>query len=269
MKFNEKAMRVHNISVGKDLSGRTRWCAPTMTLLTFLEPNCDFDAIALRIIHKSNGIIDNVVYNSDGFSRIFAFNMNNDNLILISPRPIRADAVKNRRLLLDTARRLFDERGVEVVCMSDIAEAAGVGKGTLYRHFANKGELCHALLDDDQRDLQEHTLERLRTFHEPLQNLRWFLPEVLAFVERNSPLLRAGMIDADGIILDQPAHRWWRQTIRGLLQAMHVQGDIDYFSDVLYTMLDVNVFYYQRHALGYSFERIINGLLDTLDRLIA
>ncbi len=57
MKFNEKAMRVHNISVGKDLSGRTRWCAPTMTLLTFLEPNCDFDAIALAFcsgfIYKS------------------------------------------------------------------------------------------------------------------------------------------------------------------------------------------------------------------------
>jgi AcrR family transcriptional regulator len=195
--------------------------------------------------------------------------MDNENLILISPRPTRADAVKNRRLLLDTARRLFDEHGVDAVCMSAIAEAAGVGKGTLYRHFTNKTELCQALLDDDQRDLQERSLQQMRAGGSPLMNLRWFLPEVAAFVDRNLAFLNVGAPGDLGGALGHPAHRWWRLTIRGLLQALNVRGDLDYVTDVLFVMLDVQTIYYQRRVLSYSFERVVNGLLDTLDRLIA
>jgi AcrR family transcriptional regulator len=195
--------------------------------------------------------------------------MDNENLILISPRPTRADAVKNRRLLLDTARRLFDEQGVEVVCMSTIAEAAGVGKGTLYRHFNNKTELCQALLDDDQRDLQERSLQQMRAGGSPLMNLRWFLPEVAAFVDRNLSLLNVGAPGELGGALAHPAHRWWRLTIRGLLQALNVRGDLDYVTDVLFVMLDVHTIHFQRHVLGYSFERVVNGVLDTLDHLIS
>ncbi|MFN8371682.1 MAG: helix-turn-helix domain-containing protein [Anaerolineae bacterium] len=193
--------------------------------------------------------------------------MDQDNLILIAPRTPRADSVKNRRLLLDTARRLFDEQGVDAVCMSAIADAAGVGKGTLYRHFTNKTELCQALLDDDQRDLQERTLQQMRLGGSPAMHLRWFLPEVAAFVERNRALLHVSVPSVNENALAYPAHLWWRQTIRGLLQAMHASGDLDYLSDVLYVMLDVQTIHFQRTHGGYSFERIINNLLDTLDRL--
>jgi AcrR family transcriptional regulator len=195
--------------------------------------------------------------------------MNDQNLILVPSRPTRADAVKNRRVLLDTARRLFSQRGVEAVCMSLIAEEAGVGKGTLYRHFTNKTELCQALLDDDQRELQERAFEKLRSGIPPLESLRWFLPEVAAFVDRNMEFLHTGAAGAAGSALAYPAHSWWRQTIRGLLQMLHTRGDLEYLSDVLYVMLDVQTIHFQRHVLGYSFERVINGLLDTLERLTA
>jgi len=193
-----------------------------------------------------------------------------DNLIMPDSRPSRSDALKNRELLLETARQLFAQQGVEPVSMSAIAEAAGVGKGTLYRHFANKSDLCRALLDDDQRDLQDRTLLRLRSAQDPVGNLRWFLLEVAAFVERNAALLCPGRGEAGmTVILGHPAHRWWRQTIRGLLQQIGTTMDIEYATDVLYVMLDAHVAHFQRQVLGYEQNDMLTGLVETMMRLIS
>lgn len=55
----------------------------------------------------------------------------------------RADAERNRALVLAAARALFEERGEEVQ-MPEVARAAGVGIGTLYRHFPSKQALVEA-----------------------------------------------------------------------------------------------------------------------------
>jgi AcrR family transcriptional regulator len=194
-----------------------------------------------------------------------------DQLIMPDPRPSRSDAVKNRELLLETARQLFATQGVEPVSMSAIAEAAGVGKGTLYRHFENKAELCQALLDEDQRNLQERTLSQLRSaYDDPAGNLRWFLLEVLAFVERNAALLCPGGGQVSmAVTLGHPAHRWWRQTIRGLLQQINPTMNLEYATDVLYVMLDVHVIHFQSQTLGYDSGYIADSLTEAMNRLIS
>lgn len=61
-----------------------------------------------------------------------------------APR-LRADAFRNRERILEAARKLLDESGADVD-MADIARAAGVGVGTLYRRFPDKGALIAELM---------------------------------------------------------------------------------------------------------------------------
>ncbi|MFI7388145.1 TetR/AcrR family transcriptional regulator [Streptomyces sp. NPDC049813] len=58
---------------------------------------------------------------------------------------LRADARRNREAILDAASDLFARRG-ESVQMDEIAERAGLGVGTLYRHFADKQALRAAII---------------------------------------------------------------------------------------------------------------------------
>jgi AcrR family transcriptional regulator len=62
-------------------------------------------------------------------------------------RPRRADAVRNRASVLDAARAAFAEEGLEAD-MASIARRAGVGVGTVYRHFPTKDALLEALMTD-------------------------------------------------------------------------------------------------------------------------
>lgn len=64
----------------------------------------------------------------------------------------RADAVRNRGRLLDAAAAAFAEHGMDV-SISQIAELAGVGKGTVFRHFATKEDLVAAIFADRLEDL--------------------------------------------------------------------------------------------------------------------
>lgn len=62
-------------------------------------------------------------------------------------RPLRADAARNRQLLLTVAAGEFAERGLDV-SVADIARRAGVGKGTVFRHFPTKDDLIAAIILD-------------------------------------------------------------------------------------------------------------------------
>ncbi|MEY9871658.1 AcrR family transcriptional regulator [Streptacidiphilus sp. MAP12-33] len=59
------------------------------------------------------------------------------------PRPLRADARRNRDRLIEVAARAFAQDGPDVT-LEAIAKEAGVGIGTLYRHFATREELVEA-----------------------------------------------------------------------------------------------------------------------------
>ncbi|MCW2686853.1 MAG: Transcriptional regulator, TetR family [Mycobacterium sp.] len=62
-------------------------------------------------------------------------------------RPMRADAARNRGLLLDAAREAFSRQGV-TASLDDVARSAGVGPATLYRHFPTRDHLVLAVIDE-------------------------------------------------------------------------------------------------------------------------
>ncbi len=61
-------------------------------------------------------------------------------------RPMRKDAARNRQRILDSAHELFAERGLSVT-LNDIAHHAGVGVGTVYRHFPDREQLIDGLFE--------------------------------------------------------------------------------------------------------------------------
>jgi AcrR family transcriptional regulator len=74
--------------------------------------------------------------------------------------PLRRDAQRNRDRILAATRAAFQERGLEVG-VDEIARRAGVGMGTLYRHFPTKDALIDAIVDArfaELTDLAEHAL---------------------------------------------------------------------------------------------------------------
>ncbi|WP_205696818.1 TetR/AcrR family transcriptional regulator [Conexibacter sp. SYSU D00693] len=77
-------------------------------------------------------------------------------------RPLRADAARNRQAVLAAARTLVAKRGLEVG-VDEIAQAAGVGKGTLYRRFPTKDALLEALLEDRAAVLHERLAKAVAT----------------------------------------------------------------------------------------------------------
>ncbi|MBA2712858.1 MAG: TetR/AcrR family transcriptional regulator [Rubrobacteraceae bacterium] len=200
-----------------------------------------------------------------------------DHLGRPSGREERSDAARNRRVILDTARTLFEGRGVTCVTMEEIARTSGVGKGTLYRRFPHKGYLCQALLDEPTRHLQGQTLELLR---EPgtsaLEKLDVFLDRLVAFTAENLDLLYGGhepLCGADRLErFSHPAYDWRRSTVLGLLRTSVREGeaddklDLEYLAAALLAPLDVDLYYYQHRVQGLSVERISRGVRALVPR---
>lgn len=134
----------------------------------------------------------------------------------------RADAARNRLRVLAAAQRLFTLRGVAGVTMDDVAAEAGVGKGTLYRRFVDKGGLALALLDERERDLQQRLLygaPPLGPGAPPATRLAAFARAYLGLVAEQLDLVLLSETSTPGARLRTGAHAFWRQHCRYLLHA--------------------------------------------------
>ncbi len=179
--------------------------------------------------------------------------------------PERGDAARNRALLLDAARRLVAERGADAVTTDDIAAAAGVGKGTLFRRFGSRAGLMMVLLDEDERASQQAFLfgpPPLGPDAPPVDRLVAFGRERIRFVRTHHALLSAANRD--------PRNRYnapamvQRTHVRVLLQSAGTTGDLDAQADALLALLDAD---YVEHRLrdGHTLQTVA-GAWESLAR---
>lgn len=132
----------------------------------------------------------------------------------------RADAIRNRIKVLTAAERLFGAHGVGAVSMDDVAAAAGVGKGTLYRRFGDKSGLAAALLNERESELQAAMLAGpppLGPGAPPADRLAAFAAAYLAYVDAHLDLVALSQTASPGARLRTGAHRLWRQHCKILL----------------------------------------------------
>lgn len=173
------------------------------------------------------------------------------------PLPERSDAARNRALLLEAARELVAQRGAGAVTMDDIAAAAGVGKGTLFRRFGSRSNLMLVLLDEDERASQQAFLfgpPPLGPDAPPLERLIAFGRERVRFAHTHRELMSAASRDPHirhvGAAVVQRTH------IRVLLQAAYTTGDLDVQTDALLALLDVGYVEHQLSEVGHTTETL-------------
>lgn len=96
----------------------------------------------------------------------------------VKPRPLRADARRNRERILAAATAAFAAEGLSVP-LDEIARRAGVGPGTLYRHFPAKETLWEAVLHDRLQRLADEA-EALHRVGDPGEALLGFIDRLVA-----------------------------------------------------------------------------------------
>jgi AcrR family transcriptional regulator len=191
---------------------------------------------------------------------------------LAGMRAERRDAAENSQRILEAARQLFAEQSAEQVTMQQIAKAAGVGQGTLYRRYGNKGELCFALLRASfahLRDEVEQSLAQLTDDTSPLAQLDDLLKRLVEFIENQMPLLEAmevASIASKGrASFHNPLYQWTHQTTTYLLQEAIVRSEIlpldpVYTADALLATLNIDLYLFQRRDRGFTSEQILQGV---------
>jgi AcrR family transcriptional regulator len=111
-------------------------------------------------------------------------------------RKPRADAVRNRERVLEAAKIVFSAGGPDA-SLEAVAKRAGVGIGTLYRHFPTREDLFEAVYRREVQQLTE-LAEQLKSEADPVEALRRWLKSTVAFVATKKGMLAALALTVHG-----------------------------------------------------------------------
>jgi AcrR family transcriptional regulator len=183
--------------------------------------------------------------------------------------PERADAARNRERILCTARRLFAERSSGCVSMEEIADAAGVGKGTLFRRFGSRAALIHAVISEQERRFQEAAIRGeppLGPGAPAIERLIAFGCARLDFLAEHAALIAGA--EAGEHRYAAPAYEFHRLHVSLLVREADPACDAEYLTETLLSALAAGSYLYLRSARGLTQERIKEGWSDLVRRVL-
>jgi AcrR family transcriptional regulator len=191
-------------------------------------------------------------------------------LPLIEPEPAeRADAARNRERILCEARRLFEQYGADNVSMDEIAEAAGVGKGTLFRRFGSRAALARQLLDEQDKLLQEGFIRGqppLGPGAPPCERLIAFGEAWLDILNVHGELLLAA--ENRGARFGSAPYAAHRLHLLLLLREADPECDAEALAEMLLAMLGADWFVYMRRVQEMPLPRIKAAWRQLVRRLV-
>ncbi|MEU1517080.1 helix-turn-helix domain-containing protein [Streptomyces sp. NPDC005811] len=183
----------------------------------------------------------------------------------------RSDAVRNRARLLEAARRLVGERGVEQVTMQAVAEEAGVGKGTLFRRFGDRDGLLLALIDEAEagfRTAYTSGPPPLGPGAPPVERLAAF---GCALIDRVAATSDLGAALGRRLL---PRHRSgsatglaFRAHVADLLREAGVEGDHEMLAQALLAFTDFETMDYLGGSCGIPADRLRAAWADLVRRV--
>lgn len=171
----------------------------------------------------------------------------------------RADAARNRQLLLDAAQQLVREHGVDGLTMDAVAKRAGVGKGTVFRRFGNRTGLMLALLDHSERKFQGAFMfgpPPLGPGASAVERLVEFGRARLLDIEVEGELHRAAEMGPPGERYRGLPYNLLKTHVAMLLREAATPGDIPLLADSLLAALSAALVLHQIRAQGYTRDQI-------------
>jgi AcrR family transcriptional regulator len=183
--------------------------------------------------------------------------------------PARADAARNRARILCTAERLFAEHGASCVSMDQVAEAAGVGKGTLFRRFGSRAALARAVLSERERAFQEHIIRGdppLGPGAPPQTRLVAFGHAVLDLLDSQAELIVAA--EGGAARFASPPYAVYRLHITLLLREADPDCDAEFMAETLLACLGADFFLYLREVREMQLARLKAGWEELVHRTI-
>ena len=140
-------------------------------------------------------------------------------------RKPRADAIRNRERVLEAAKAVFSAGGAEA-SLEAVAREAGVGIGTLYRHFPTREALFEAVYRREVQQLAD-LAEQLKQEAKPIDALRQWMRSIVKFVATKKGMSAALTlaVDKNSKLFSSSADRLAR-TVGGLLDRAIAAGEI-------------------------------------------
>jgi AcrR family transcriptional regulator len=183
------------------------------------------------------------------------------------PRPMRADAQRNYERLLSAAAAAFTEHGADDVSLEEIARRAGVGIGTLYRHFPTRQALLEAVYREQVEAVRAAAEEQLQS-DAPAEALAAWLRVLVDFSSTKHSLTTAllATMDKDSELLSSCS-----AVIRGAAEALlaraqeagAVRADVD-AKDLIRLVHAVNLAAQYGPADPGQRDRMLGFILDGL-----